>query len=105
MMKFIANISSILGIIFAGSLEGNLIISSKHSLGGSGGGGGGGAKPSHAHKGREWLNKHLQQAGKTEEKLVEFLESHRVTAVFEVNAGRMKKWRESAQGPPHHFFF
>ncbi|KAJ3161230.1 hypothetical protein HDU88_007403 [Geranomyces variabilis] len=74
-------------IIFVAALAGDLIVTSKHSMGAlreAARYDSGENKPSHAQKGEEWLVKHLAAAGRTREELSEFLEANNVTAVFEL---------------------
>ncbi|KAI9145139.1 RNA ligase-domain-containing protein [Paraphysoderma sedebokerense] len=68
-------------IIFVSGLQGELIVTSKHSLGKNENSN---AKPTHAQKGEEWLEKHLSRTGKTRKELAEVLEKYRLTAVFEL---------------------
>ncbi|KAI8818596.1 RNA ligase-domain-containing protein [Fimicolochytrium jonesii] len=73
-------------IIFAGALNGDLIVSSKHALKSvrTPGSDAADEKPAHAEKGEEWVIKHLKAAGKTRQDFVKFLEANDVTAVFEL---------------------
>lgn len=66
-------------IIFIASVDGNLVVTSKHSMGPKQDGG-----ISHAEKGREWLNNHLNRVGKSQDDLSKFLAGNNLTAVFEV---------------------
>lgn len=67
-------------IIFIASIEGHLLVTSKHSFGSVRQDG----LVSHSEKGREWLMRHLARVGKRVEELVDFLQLHQVTAVCEV---------------------
>eukprot|EP00842_Homolaphlyctis_polyrhiza_P006573 jgi/Hompol1/6917/HPOL_002474-RA len=67
-------------IIFISSVDGHILVTSKHSLGHAKPG----SKPSHAQKGEEWLDKHLKSAGATRKQLSDFLAAHNVTAIFEL---------------------
>lgn len=67
-------------IIFVSALEGHLIVTSKHAVGSDTVNG----SLTHAQKGEEWLLKHLKDAGRSRLDLAKHLESHNVTAVFEV---------------------
>ncbi|KAJ3339153.1 hypothetical protein HDU93_008539 [Gonapodya sp. JEL0774] len=60
-------------IIFIAALDGHILVTSKHAIGGP-----------HAEKGEEWLLRHLNRAGRTKQELARFLEGHNVTAVFEL---------------------
>ncbi|KAJ3170451.1 hypothetical protein HDU87_008791 [Geranomyces variabilis] len=74
-------------IIFVAALAGDLIVTSKHSMGAlreTASYDSGENKASHAQKGEEWLVKHLAAAGRTREELSQFLEAKNVTAVFEL---------------------
>ncbi|KAJ3152726.1 hypothetical protein HDU86_005481 [Geranomyces michiganensis] len=74
-------------IIFVAALAGDLLVTSKHSLGAlreSNSYDSGEIKPSHAQKGEEWLVKHLAAAGRTREEFSQFLDANNVTAVFEL---------------------
>ena len=68
-------------IIFVGTVDGHLLVTSKHALGPH-------EDPkqtTHAGKGEEWLRKHLTERGRTVEELEAFLSRNDVTAVFEVS--------------------
>ncbi|CAJ0908905.1 10950_t:CDS:2, partial [Entrophospora sp. SA101] len=66
-------------IIFIGGLPGgHLLITSKHSLGIKQGG-----VSLHAIKGKEWVEKHLAKAGKSQTDLATFLYENKLTAVAE----------------------
>ncbi|KAJ3091591.1 hypothetical protein HK102_014140 [Quaeritorhiza haematococci] len=67
-------------IIFAGAVVGNLLVTSKHALGPSQDP----ARPSHAQKGEEWLQRHIAASRSTTKDFVEFLEKNDATAVFEL---------------------
>lgn len=68
-------------IVFVSSLDGHLVITSKHVLGQARREG----EPySHAQKGEHWLDQHLKRAGRTRSQLSDFLENNNVTAVFEL---------------------
>ncbi|KXS10539.1 hypothetical protein M427DRAFT_159045 [Gonapodya prolifera JEL478] len=60
-------------IIFIAAVDGHILVTSKHAIGGP-----------HAEKGEEWLNKHLNSVGRTKKDLAEFLGNHNITAVFEL---------------------
>ena len=67
-------------IIFIGGLpNGEILVTSKHSLGNRID-----VTVSHAEKGHEWLDKHLQKAHKKKEDLARFLYENKLTAVAEV---------------------
>ncbi|CAJ0908912.1 10952_t:CDS:2, partial [Entrophospora sp. SA101] len=67
-------------IIFIGGLPGgHLLITSKHSLGIKQGG-----VSLHAIKGKEWVEKHLAKAGKSQTDLATFLYENKLTAVAEL---------------------
>ncbi|RKP37052.1 RNA ligase-domain-containing protein [Dimargaris cristalligena] len=56
-----------------------LLVTSKHAVGP-----GKDAQYSHSQVGRRWVTRHLQEIGRTEAELAEFLWGHRSTAVFEL---------------------
>ncbi|CAG8544224.1 11756_t:CDS:2 [Diversispora eburnea] len=68
-------------IIFISGLPGDhILITSKHSLGEK-------QKPdeiTHAGKGEEWLNKHLEKVGKSKKDLASYLYKYKLTAVAEL---------------------
>lgn len=68
-------------IIFVAAFDGHLVVTSKHALG----------QPheegqpyTHAQKGEQWLDIHLERSKKTRKELATFLAEHNVTAVFEL---------------------
>ncbi|CAG8445990.1 12423_t:CDS:2 [Ambispora leptoticha] len=67
-------------IIFIGGLpNGELIVTSKHSIGARDD-----VPVSHAQKGEEWVERHLADAGKTKEDLANYLYEHKLTAIGEL---------------------
>ncbi len=67
-------------IIFVAALSpSQIVVTSKHSLGGLAG-----AEVTHAQKGREWLLKHLASVGRTESQLAAELWRRNETAAFEL---------------------
>ncbi len=69
-------------IIFVSTIDDmHLLVTSKHSIGDHRDDG---SLVSHATKGREWLARHLRNANRTEQDLVQFLSTNRLTAVFEL---------------------
>ena len=68
-------------IIYVTSVEGHILVTSKHAFGPRDDSNG--SKPSHSEKGAEWLDVHLKGVS-TRQDLSDFLERHDVTAVFEV---------------------
>ncbi|KAJ3316623.1 hypothetical protein HDU76_001665 [Blyttiomyces sp. JEL0837] len=76
-------------IIFVSAYQGTLMVTSKHAMNaplasGAPGSTGGTGNMSHAAMGELWLMKHLNAKGKTRKELVEFMEEHDITAVFEL---------------------
>ncbi|KAJ3411002.1 hypothetical protein HDV05_002910 [Chytridiales sp. JEL 0842] len=78
-------------IIFISALENTLIVTSKHALNApianpntaqTNGGRIGFSK--HAAKGEEWITKHFKEHGKNLEDLVSELQTHKITAIFEL---------------------
>ncbi|CAG8666195.1 969_t:CDS:2, partial [Racocetra fulgida] len=66
-------------IIFIGGLpNGNILVTSKHSMGELQN-----VVIAHAQKGEEWLEKHLNQVGKSKQDLAKFLYTNKLTAVAE----------------------
>lgn len=65
-------------IIFVSSVLGNLVVTSKHALGGQN------DNVSHAQKGEEWLDYHLENSQSSRQELIEYLSNNNVTAVFEL---------------------
>ncbi len=59
-------------LILASAVDGTLLVTSKHSI------------QQHAEMGRKWILKHLAAKSKTELALVDFLQKHNITAVFEL---------------------
>ncbi|KAI8854019.1 RNA ligase-domain-containing protein [Chytridium lagenaria] len=59
-------------IIFLSAVDNDIVVTSKHSIG------------PHAEKGREWLDRHVENSSATKKDLVDFLTEHKVTAVFEL---------------------
>ncbi len=60
-------------MIFITSIDGELLITSKHAIGNR-----------HAQVGGEWLDRHLAKAGKSRKNLADFLSRYNVTAAFEL---------------------
>ncbi|KAI9004108.1 RNA ligase-domain-containing protein [Gaertneriomyces semiglobifer] len=74
-------------IIFVAAVDGDLLVTSKHALGPAKADNrtaDGSFKPSHAEKGNEWVNRHLESKGKTRKELADFLARENLTAVFEL---------------------
>lgn len=69
-------------IIFVASVDGHLLITSKHAVGQPYTNDG--SPHTHAQMGEKWLDIHLQRSGKTRQELQQFLAKHNVTAVFEL---------------------
>ena len=63
-------------ILFVSAVNGDLFVTSKHAHGNP-----------HSLKGQEWLDKHLTNVNKTRGELIQFLEKHDITAVYEVRLG------------------
>ncbi|KAL1925305.1 uncharacterized protein VTP21DRAFT_188 [Calcarisporiella thermophila] len=66
-------------IFLAGLPDGELLVTSKHSVGQLEN-----VKVSHSQKGAEWVGRHLELAGKTRRQLAKFLSEYNITAVAEL---------------------
>ncbi|KAJ3186243.1 hypothetical protein HDU85_007683 [Gaertneriomyces sp. JEL0708] len=74
-------------IIFVAAVDGDLLVTSKHALGpakAENRTADGSFKPSHAEKGNEWVNRHLESKRKTRKELADFLARQNLTAIFEL---------------------